>query len=42
MYDYIMSLDETQRGNMFTNLYILGFEEVPDDSNPAFWADAAY
>ena len=36
-----MELDEKDRGNMFTNLYMLDFAEVPDDSD-TYWADKAY
>jgi hypothetical protein len=38
LFDYLMALDEGDRGNMFTNLYMLDFAMVPDDSD-TFWAD---
>ena len=38
LFDYLMSLDERDRGNMFTNLYFLHFAEVPTDSE-TYWAD---
>ena len=41
LFDYLMELDEKDRGNMFTNLYMLDFAEVLDDSD-TYWADKAY
>ena len=41
LYDYLMSHDEKDRGNLFTNLYFLQFREVPTDT-PTYWADWAY
>ena len=40
LYDYLMSLKESERGNIFTNLSILDFQEVPEDT-PTYWANKA-
>ena len=41
LYDYIMSVDNKDRGTIYSNLAFLDFNEVPQDT-PTYWADKAY